>query len=104
MFQGGRHIDYVVEQIVAKLIEVVKKKNKAGVSVKPFQVIRQEFKKLKFVDLPLKELKLLLYRMPGEESHLGFCECTDRESNVRLSDQGEHDAADQELWVQVPSL
>uniref|UniRef100_A0A8C7FBR4 DNA topoisomerase 2 n=1 Tax=Oncorhynchus kisutch TaxID=8019 RepID=A0A8C7FBR4_ONCKI len=32
------HIDYVVDQIVAKLIEVVKKKNKAGVSVKPFQV------------------------------------------------------------------
>lgn len=38
VFQGGRHIDYVVDQIVAKLIEVVKKKNKAGVSVKPFQV------------------------------------------------------------------
>lgn len=38
MFQGGRHIDYVVDQIVSKLIEVVKKKNKAGVSVKPFQV------------------------------------------------------------------
>lgn len=37
-FQGGRHIDYVVDQIVAKLIEVVKKKNKAGVTVKPFQV------------------------------------------------------------------
>ncbi|XP_018556739.1 DNA topoisomerase 2-beta isoform X2 [Lates calcarifer] len=36
--KGGRHIDYVVDQIVAKLIEVVKKKNKAGVSVKPFQV------------------------------------------------------------------
>lgn len=39
MFQGGRHIDYVVDQIVAKLIEVVKKKNKAGVTVKPFQVL-----------------------------------------------------------------
>lgn len=38
VIQGGRHIDYVVDQIVAKLIEVVKKKNKAGVSVKPFQV------------------------------------------------------------------
>ncbi|KAM9738346.1 DNA topoisomerase 2-beta isoform 3-T3 [Menidia menidia] len=36
--KGGRHIDYVVDQIVAKLIEVVKKKNKAGVNVKPFQV------------------------------------------------------------------
>ena len=36
--QGGRHIDYVVDQIVSKLIEVVKKKNKAGVVVKPFQV------------------------------------------------------------------
>uniref|UniRef100_A0A8D0CY38 DNA topoisomerase 2 n=1 Tax=Sander lucioperca TaxID=283035 RepID=A0A8D0CY38_SANLU len=38
IFQGGRHVDYVVDQIVSKLIEVVKKKNKAGVTVKPFQV------------------------------------------------------------------
>ncbi|XP_048869800.1 DNA topoisomerase 2-alpha isoform X2 [Brienomyrus brachyistius] len=36
--KGGRHIDYVVDQVVTKLIEVVKKKNKAGVAVKPFQV------------------------------------------------------------------
>ncbi|XP_051522968.1 DNA topoisomerase 2-alpha-like isoform X2 [Myxocyprinus asiaticus] len=36
--KGGRHIDYVTDQIVSKLIEVVKKKNKAGVAVKPFQV------------------------------------------------------------------
>uniref|UniRef100_A0A7N6AEH1 DNA topoisomerase 2 n=1 Tax=Anabas testudineus TaxID=64144 RepID=A0A7N6AEH1_ANATE len=37
-FKGGRHIDYVADQVVGKLIEVVKKKNKAGVAVKPFQV------------------------------------------------------------------
>lgn len=36
--QGGRHVDYVADQVVAKLIDVVKKKNKAGVAVKPFQV------------------------------------------------------------------
>uniref|UniRef100_A0A665VQA1 DNA topoisomerase 2 n=1 Tax=Echeneis naucrates TaxID=173247 RepID=A0A665VQA1_ECHNA len=36
--KGGRHIDYVTDQVVGKLIEVVKKKNKAGVAVKPFQV------------------------------------------------------------------
>lgn len=36
--QGGRHVDYVADQVVTKLIEVVKKKNKAGVAVKPFQV------------------------------------------------------------------
>ncbi|XP_072523094.1 DNA topoisomerase 2-alpha [Salminus brasiliensis] len=36
--KGGRHTDYVADQIVSKLIEVVKKKNKAGVTVKPFQV------------------------------------------------------------------
>ncbi|KAF7657622.1 hypothetical protein LDENG_00024190 [Lucifuga dentata] len=36
--KGGRHIDYVADQVVTKLIEVVKKKNKAGVAVKPFQV------------------------------------------------------------------
>ena len=37
LLKGGRHVDYVVDQVVGKLIEVVKKKNKAGVSVKPFQ-------------------------------------------------------------------
>ena len=36
--QGGRHVDYVADQVVGKLIDVVKKKNKAGVTVKPFQV------------------------------------------------------------------
>ncbi|XP_015240259.1 PREDICTED: DNA topoisomerase 2-alpha-like [Cyprinodon variegatus] len=36
--KGGRHVDYVADQVVGKLIEVVKKKNKAGVTVKPFQV------------------------------------------------------------------
>lgn len=45
-FQGGRHTDYVVDQIVSKLIEVVKKKNKAGVSVKPFQVFYKLFRLL----------------------------------------------------------
>ncbi|XP_035768053.1 DNA topoisomerase 2-alpha [Neolamprologus brichardi] len=37
--KGGRHIDYVADQVVSKLIEVVKKKNKAGVTVKPFQFV-----------------------------------------------------------------
>lgn len=36
--QGGRHVDYVADQLVTKLIDVVKKKNKNGVGVKPFQV------------------------------------------------------------------
>uniref|UniRef100_A0A6Q2XLA8 DNA topoisomerase 2 n=1 Tax=Esox lucius TaxID=8010 RepID=A0A6Q2XLA8_ESOLU len=36
--KGGRHTDYVADQVTAKLIEVVKKKNKAGVVVKPFQI------------------------------------------------------------------
>ncbi|XP_019745044.1 DNA topoisomerase 2-alpha isoform X2 [Hippocampus comes] len=36
--KGGRHTDYVADQVVSKLIDVVKKKNKAGVVVKPFQV------------------------------------------------------------------
>uniref|UniRef100_A0A8D0DLJ7 DNA topoisomerase 2 n=1 Tax=Salvator merianae TaxID=96440 RepID=A0A8D0DLJ7_SALMN len=36
--KGGRHVDYVSDQIVNKLIDVVKKKNKGGVGVKPFQV------------------------------------------------------------------
>ncbi|XP_021233799.1 DNA topoisomerase 2-alpha isoform X1 [Numida meleagris] len=36
--KGGRHVDYVADQIVTKLIDVVKRKNKNGVGVKPFQV------------------------------------------------------------------
>ncbi|OPJ74473.1 hypothetical protein AV530_001328 [Patagioenas fasciata monilis] len=36
--KGGRHVDYVADQLVTKIIEVVKKKNKNGVGVKPFQV------------------------------------------------------------------
>ncbi|XP_059908097.1 DNA topoisomerase 2-alpha isoform X2 [Gadus macrocephalus] len=36
--KGGRHTDHVADQVVSKLIDVVKKKNKAGVVVKPFQV------------------------------------------------------------------
>lgn len=36
--KGGRHVDYVADQVVSKLIEVVKKKNKGGVAIKPFQV------------------------------------------------------------------
>uniref|UniRef100_A0A8D0WIT1 DNA topoisomerase 2 n=1 Tax=Sus scrofa TaxID=9823 RepID=A0A8D0WIT1_PIG len=35
---GGRHVDYVADQIVAKLVDVVKKKNKGGVAVKAHQV------------------------------------------------------------------
>ncbi|XP_009980526.1 PREDICTED: DNA topoisomerase 2-alpha, partial [Tauraco erythrolophus] len=36
--KGGRHVDYVADQLVTKLIDIVKKKNKNGVGVKPFQV------------------------------------------------------------------
>ncbi|XP_075583617.1 DNA topoisomerase 2-alpha-like, partial [Pelecanus crispus] len=35
--KGGRHVDYVADQIVTKLIDAVKRKNKNGVGVKPFQ-------------------------------------------------------------------
>ncbi len=46
VFQGGRHSDYVADQIVSKLIEVVKKKNKAGVAVKPFQVHPHDYQNI----------------------------------------------------------
>lgn len=36
--KGGRHVDYVTDQLVGKLAEAVKKKNKQGVNVKPFQL------------------------------------------------------------------
>ncbi|XP_018321367.1 DNA topoisomerase 2 [Agrilus planipennis] len=36
--KGGRHVDYIVDMIVKQLIEVIKKKNKGGVDIKPFKV------------------------------------------------------------------
>ncbi|XP_011866622.1 PREDICTED: DNA topoisomerase 2 isoform X2 [Vollenhovia emeryi] len=36
--KGGRHVDHVTEMIVKQLIETLKKKNKAGVTIKPFQI------------------------------------------------------------------
>ncbi|XP_014482998.1 PREDICTED: DNA topoisomerase 2 isoform X2 [Dinoponera quadriceps] len=36
--KGGRHVDHVTELIVKQLIETLKKKNKAGVTIKPFQI------------------------------------------------------------------
>lgn len=36
--QGGRHVDYITDQIVKHLTEAFKKKNKGGVNVKPFQI------------------------------------------------------------------
>lgn len=37
--KGGRHVDYVLDQVVEKILEVVKRKSKKeGIAVKPFQV------------------------------------------------------------------
>lgn len=37
--KGGRHVDYIADQLVSKLIEVLKKKEKkGGIQIKPFQV------------------------------------------------------------------
>ena len=37
--QGGRHVDYVTDQIISKLLGVVKRKEKkGGLTIKPFQV------------------------------------------------------------------
>ncbi|XP_008561481.1 PREDICTED: DNA topoisomerase 2-alpha [Galeopterus variegatus] len=36
--KGGRHVDYIADQIVTKLVDVVKKKNKGGIAVKAHQV------------------------------------------------------------------
>jgi len=35
---GGTHVNYVADQIVTKLAEIVKKKNKGGVALKPNQI------------------------------------------------------------------
>ncbi|XP_055923521.1 DNA topoisomerase 2 [Eupeodes corollae] len=36
--KGGRHVDHVVDNVIKQLIENIKKKNKGGINIKPFQV------------------------------------------------------------------
>lgn len=36
--KGGRHIDYVTDMVVKNITETLKKKNKSGVQIKPFQI------------------------------------------------------------------
>lgn len=36
--KGGRHVDHVADPLVNKIIEIVKKKNKGGLNIKPFQI------------------------------------------------------------------
>jgi DNA topoisomerase II len=36
--KGGTHVEYIAKQLIDGIIEIVKKKNKAGAAVKPFQV------------------------------------------------------------------
>ncbi|XP_066589354.1 DNA topoisomerase 2 [Prorops nasuta] len=36
--KGGRHIDHVCDLIIKQLTETIKKKNKGGVQIKPFQI------------------------------------------------------------------
>uniref|UniRef100_A0A6P4ERW4 DNA topoisomerase 2 n=1 Tax=Drosophila rhopaloa TaxID=1041015 RepID=A0A6P4ERW4_DRORH len=37
-YKGGRHVDHVVDNVIKQLLEVLKKKNKGGINIKPFQV------------------------------------------------------------------
>lgn len=36
--KGGRHVEYVTEMVTKQIQEALKKKNKSGVNVKPFQI------------------------------------------------------------------
>ena len=36
--QGGTHVNYVVDQVVSKLLEAAKKKNKGGMDLKPLHI------------------------------------------------------------------
>lgn len=57
--QGGRHVDYVADQMVQKLIETIKKKvGKSTVQVKPFQVserVREDGKG------EMEQIEMILY-------------------------------------------
>ena len=36
--KGGRHIEYVTDMIIKQVMDTIKKKNKGGINIKPFQV------------------------------------------------------------------
>ena len=36
--KGGRHVDHVLDAVIKSIIETIKKKNKTGINIKPFQV------------------------------------------------------------------
>merc|ERR1719319_1356514 len=36
--KGGRHVDHVTDMVVKSLMDTIKKKNKGGMTIKPFQV------------------------------------------------------------------
>lgn len=36
--KGGRHVEYIVDMITKQLLDILKKKNKGGINIKPFQV------------------------------------------------------------------
>nr|CAD7454987.1 unnamed protein product [Timema tahoe] len=36
--KGGRHVDWIADMIVKQIIETIRKKNKGGIQLKPFQV------------------------------------------------------------------
>jgi len=37
-YKGGQHVNYVADKVAARLVEILKKKNKGGVELKPAQV------------------------------------------------------------------
>ena len=36
--KGGRHVDHVLDAVIKSIIDTIKKKNKTGINIKPFQV------------------------------------------------------------------
>merc|ERR1712025_375217 len=36
--KGGRHVDHVADLVVKAIIDTIKKKNKTGINIKPFQI------------------------------------------------------------------
>lgn len=61
-FRGGNHVEYIANQIVSKIQEQIKKKNKDLKNIKPFQI------KVKFISLNFLELLKAI------------CKCTNRKS------------------------
>ncbi|XP_055342931.1 DNA topoisomerase 2-alpha-like isoform X3 [Paramacrobiotus metropolitanus] len=108
--KGGRHVEYITDQITKAMNEVIKEKNKSGAEIKPFQAIKGNVREC-FYSLPeleewkanlteseLKKYKIKYYKGLGtstsEEAKEYFTNITRHRIAFRYGGKDDDDAVD----------